>query len=345
MEGAAQTDSMKSSIRLSFSVLIITFLAAGCGILPGTNPPTFIPEEYLPTVIELTAQAIVDGGLFQITPAPLPTSTPATITETPSPPDTQTPPSPEPEFTPTETIDLALFSQEPLTLPNPLPYGEIQIISPGRLSRVTSPFSIHAYLTPPQNDREEESSYQVSLYGDDGRLLVRHFFVREADQSGNTHLVMEIIFEVSGTAEAARLEVSSLDEYGRISALATMDLILLSEGDPEIKSVQDLYENLIIQQPISSTLIQGDVLIIQGVTRFAPFDQLLVELMNRDGGLVGSEVLLVSEENLGNGYRPFEGKIPYQVGLSSWIRVQVTARDGKFSGILHLSSVEVLVSP
>lgn len=299
----------------------------------------------MPTVIELTAQALVDEGIIQITPAPLPTSTPETITATPAPTDTQTPSNPEPEFTPTETIDLALVNQEPLTLPNPLPYGEIQLISPGRLSRVTSPFSIHAYLTPPRNEKEEESSYQVSLYGDDGRLLVRHFFVREAEQSGNTHLVMEIIFEVSGDAEAARLEVSSLDGYGRISALATTDLILLSEGDPEIKSVKDLYENLIIQQPISSTLIQGDVLIIQGVTRFAPQDQVLVELMNRDGGLVGSEVLLVSGENLGSGYRPFEGEIPYQVGLSSWIRVQVTARDGKFSGIQHLSSVEVLVSP
>ena len=299
----------------------------------------------MPTVIELTAQALVDEGIIQITPAPLPTSTPETITETPAPTDTQTPSNPEPEFTPTETIDLALVNQEPLTLPNPLPYGEIQLISPGRLSRVTSPFSIHAYLTLPRNEQEEESSYQVSLYGDDGRLLVRHFFVREAEQSGNTHLVMEIIFEVSGDAETARLEVSSLDGYGRISALATTDLILLSEGDPEIKSVKDLYENLIIQQPISSTLIQGDVLIIQGVTRFAPQDQVLVELMNRDGGLVGSEVLLVSGENLGSGYRPFEGEVPYQVGLSSWIRVQVTARDGKFSGIQHLSSVEVLVSP
>ncbi len=345
MEGAAQIDSMKSSIRPSFSVLIITLLAAGCGILPENNPPTFIPEEHLPTVIELTAQAMVDEGIIQITPAPLPTSTPVIITETPAPTDTQTTPNQEPEFTPTETIDLSLVNQEPLTLPKPLPYGEIQLISPGRLSRVTSPFNIHAYLTPPRNDREEESSYQVSLYGDDGRLLVRHYFVREADQSGNTHLVMEIIFEVSGTAEAARLEVSSLDGYGRISALATTDLILLSEGDPEIKAVLDLYENLIIQQPISSTLIQGDVLIIQGVTRFAPRDQLLIELMNREGGLVGAEVLLVSEEDLGNGYRPFEGEIPYQVGISSWIRVQVTARDGKFSGIQHLSSVEVLVSP
>jgi len=299
----------------------------------------------LPTVIELTAQALVDDGVIQITPAPPPTSAPTTPTETVIPTETHTPTSAVPEFTPTETMDMALIDQEPLVLPDPLPVGEIQIISPGRLSRITSPFSIHAYLAPPRSERDDDSSYQVSLYGDDGSLLVRHYFIREADQTGNTHLLMDISFEITGAAESSRLEISSLDGYGRISALATMDLILLSEGETEIKSVLDLNENLIIQQPISSTLIQGEMLIVQGLTRFAPNDQILIELMNRDGGLVGSEVLLVSQENLGSGYRPFEGEIPFQVGFSSWIRVQVSAKDGNFSGIQHLSSVEVLVSP
>jgi len=336
---------MMPSIRSLFSLLFIILIAAGCNVLPFRIPPTFIPEGYLPTVIELTAQALVDDGVIQITPAPPPTSAPTTPTETVIPTETHTPTSAVPEFTPTETMDMALIDQEPLVLPDPLPVGEIQIISPGRLSRVTSPFSIHAYLAPPRSERDVDSSYQVSLYGDDGSLLVRHYYIREADQTGNTHLLMDISFEITGAAESSRLEISSLDGFGRISALATMDLILLSDGETEIKSVLDLNENLIIQQPISSTLIQGDRLIVQGLTRFAPNDQILIELMNRDGGLVGSEVLLVSQENLGGGYRPFEGEIPYQVGSSSWIRVQVSSKDGNFSGIQHLSSVEVLVSP
>jgi hypothetical protein len=156
---------------------------------------------------------------------------------------------------------------------------------------------------------------------------------------------MDITFKISGEAETARLEVISQDSYGRISSLASTDLILLSEGETVIKPVYDLYETLIIQQPIPSTLIQGDILIVQGITRFAPQDQLLVELTNRDGGLIGSDVIPVSAEVIGKGYRPFEGEIPFQVGSSSWIRVQVTARDGKFSGSQHTSSVEVLISP
>jgi hypothetical protein len=316
---------------------------AGCSTLPGLNSPTFIPEEKLPTVIEQTAQALVDSGL--VTPPPSSTIDPSEPTNTPIPSTTPIPSSPELEFTSTETLDLVVSTPEPLMLPDPLPLGEIQIISPGRLSRVRSPFKIHVYLAPPKNEKRESSSYQISLYGDDGRVLVRHLFTREASEDGNTHLVMDITFEISGAAETARLEVKSQDGYGRTSALASTDLLLLSEGDPEIKSVLDIFENLVIQQPIPSTLIQGDILVVQGVTRLAPQGQLLVELMNRSGGLIGSDVIMVSNVNLGKGYRPFEGKIPYQVGTSSWIRVQVTARDGKFSGIQHTSSVEVLISP
>jgi hypothetical protein len=67
--------------------------------------------------------------------------------------------------------------------------------------------------------------------------------------------------------------------------------------------------------------------------------------LDRGGNLVGTVVLEVSEENIGGGYRHFEGEVPYQVDSSSWIRVQVSARDEKFSGVQHLSSVEVLITP
>ena len=136
-----------------------------------------------------------------------------------------------------------------------------------------------------------------------------------------------------------------MDPYGRISALASTDIVLLSGGEQEIKTILDLFADLIIDQPVSSTLIQGDLLTVRGLTRIAPDDKLLVECLTRDGSQVGSAVLEVSEEDLGNGYRAFEGEIPFQVGSSSWVRVQMIAQDGQFSGIQHLTSVEVLVSP
>lgn len=328
------------SIRRFLILLVcLSFIIAGCDTSSWKPAPTFIPEEHLPTLIEMTAQALVDQGL--VTP---PTPDPAEIT--PSPTNTDIPTiTPTPGGTATPTLDVIMGTPEPLTLPDPLPQAEIQIINPGRLSRVISPFKLHVYLALPKSEQEENSSIMISLYGDNGQVLEREIIPSEDDESGKTHLVTDFGFDIPGEAETARLEVSAVDPYNRISSLDSTDVILLSDGTPEIKSIVDLYASLIIQQPISSTLIQGDVLIVQGVTRFAPNDELLVELINREGNQVGSALIPVADDDLGNGFRPFSGEIPYQVSSSSWIRVQVIAQDGKFSGIQHLISVEVLVSP
>jgi len=325
--------------RFLISLVCLSFIIAGCDVLSWNPAPTFIPEEHIPTLIEMTAQALVDQGL--VTP---PTPDPAEITPSPTITDIPTI-TPTPGDTATPTLDVIMGTPEPLTLPDPLPQAEIQIINPGRLSRVISPFKLHVYLALPKSEKEENSSIMISLYGDNGQILEREVILSEDDESGNSHLVTDFNFDIPGEAETARLEVSAVDTYNRISSLDSTDVILLSDGTPEIKSIADLYASLIIQQPIPSTLIQGDVLIVQGVTRFAPNDELLVELIDRDGNQVGSALVPVADDDLGNGFRPFSGEIPYQVSSSSWVRVQVIARDGKFSGIQNLISVEVLISP
>jgi len=328
--------------RFAFILSLSILAGAGCSGLPGRRLPTLIPEDQLPTVIEMTAQALVDEGL--VTPPPTSTIDPAAVTATPE--VTNTPIfSQTPLVSPTPTLDIILGTPEPVRVPNPIPQAEIQIISPGRLSRVLSPFQVHLYLVPPRNDREEDLVYQISLYGENGRLITRETITRTPGDSGDPHLLLDLDFTITGEAESARLEISSVDPYSRVAAIETTDVILLEAGNEEIKTILDLYAEMIIQQPVPSILIQGDGLTVRGLTRVAPDDELLVECVNRDGSQVGSAVIEVDEKDLGNGYRSFEGEIPYQVGSSSWIRVQVIARDGKFSGIQTLASVEVLVSP
>jgi hypothetical protein len=323
-------------------LFLFLFLTAGCSGLPGIGLPTLIPEDQLPTVVELTAQALIDQGL--VTPPPTSTPDPLSVSATPDMTETSAA-SPTPIISPTPTFNIVMGTPEPVRVPDPLPQAEIQIISPGRLSRFRSPFRIHLYLVPPRNDRGEDIGYQISLYDDNGRLIERETITRTPEESENPHLVLYLEFEISGQAEAARLEISSLDPYNRVIAMETTDVILLSEGEEQIKTILNLDPDMIILQPVPSTLIQGDKLIVQGLTRIAPGDELHVECLNRDGGKIGSGVIEVDEEDLGDGYRSFSGEIPFQVGYSSWIRVPVFARDEKFSGIQALSSVEVLVSP
>jgi hypothetical protein len=323
------------ALILSFAI----FVTAGCSGLPGSRLPTLIPEDKIPTVIELTAQALIDQGLV----TPPPTSTINPVAPTPVPP---TPTNTSlPLNSPTPTFDIVLGTLEPAKVPNPLPQAEIQIISPGRLSRIQSPIKLHLYLIPPRNDRGEDILYQISLYGENEKLINRETITRSPDETKNPHLVLDIDFRITGQAETARVEISSIDPFSRVTAIETTDVILLKGGDEEIKTILDLGADIIIQQPVPSSLIQGDSLIIQGFTRIAPNDELKVECLNRDGGRIGSGVIEVDPEDLGGGYRSFEGEIPFEVGYSSWVRVQVIALDGKFSGIQSLSSIEVLVSP
>jgi hypothetical protein len=322
--------------------LILLLLTASCAGLTGSPLPTLIPEGNLPTVIELTAQALVDTGL--VTPPPTATLDPDVPTITPQTTDLPQA-TPTTQVSPTPTLNFVVGTLEPISVPDILPQAEIQIISPGRLSRVLSPFRLHLYLVPPRNDRGDDLLYQVSLFGENGQLISRDNILRDPEEGSDSHLLLDVDFKLSKAAEAARLEISAVDPYGRISALASTDIVLLSGGEQEIKTILDLFADLIIDQPVSSTLIQGDLLTVRGLTRIAPDDKLLVECLTRDGSQVGSAVLEVSEEDLGNGYRAFEGEIPFQVGSSSWVRVQMIAQDGQFSGIQHLTSVEVLVSP
>jgi hypothetical protein len=340
---------MKCTHRILAILSVVLILGSGCGLIPELEEvPTLIPEEHLPTAIALTAEALIlpsptlqpagqgGGGSGQGLPTEQidpPSSTPAP-TDRPAPSQTPTrlPPSPTPTY--------VLKNPAEISLPDSIPYGEIQILNPGPLSRVVSPIRLHAYLNPGEDDR-----VRVSLYGEDGRLLVRHVLSYSAPPAYKVHLKVDLDFEIPGVAETGRLEISTQDEYGRTDALAATDLILLSEGQSDVNPPLDLYEGIIIQHPIPSALIQDGTIIVQGFTRYAPSDQLYVELVNFRGGVVGSKVIGVSGEELENGYRFFVGEISYQVGTPSWVRVQVTARDGDMSGVQHLSSVRVLVSP
>lgn len=323
------------ALILSFAL----FVTAGCSGLSGSRLPTLIPEDKIPTVIELTAQALIDQGL--VTPPPTSTVDPEALTLTPPLPSLTT----VPLDSPTPTFDIVLGTLEPAKVPNPIPQAEIQIISPGRLSRIQSPIKLHLYLIPPRNDRGEDITYQISLYGENGKLINQETLVRSPEESRNPHLVLDFDFRISGQAETARVEISSIDPYSRMTAVETTDVILLKGGDEEIKAILDLGADMIIQQPVPSSLIQGDSLIVRGFTRIAPNDELKVECLNRDGGRIGSGVIEIDPKDLGGGYHSFEGEIPFEVGYSSWVRVQVIALDGKFSGIQSLSSIEILVSP
>ncbi|MBW8011083.1 MAG: hypothetical protein FVQ83_07570 [Chloroflexi bacterium] len=220
------------------------------------------------------------------------------------------------------------------------PEGEILIYRPGDLSKVTSPFRLVANLEPGPNGR-----VHVELFGEDGRTLSRKILnVMIPASMTRFNVLTDLDFEIVGVAEAARLQVSVDDEFGRLRALASIDLILISVGPTELTRYRDTLENIIIQQPFANVMIQGETLLITGLARTDSEQPLAVELIDRDGNIVSYGMATVVFQE-GEEYAFFAAEITYNVDEPTWVLITVRELGFNIPGTVHLSSVEIVLSP
>jgi len=355
-------------------VLLLVFgLLTSCTFsLQTESLPTLIPEEQLPTVIAMTANAIVSQ-----TAAAQPTSTKPAPTETLSSATTQTifatsagssstaartatttvtgPPTDTPTITPTptKTATPTQTASPTLTLtptpdytatpipPDEVPFAAVQIIHPGYLSKVVSPIDLYTFVAPGGDGR-----IRVELTGEDGRLLYRQVFLyTETPAGARVHLKTSVAFEIPGVAETARLSVSVNDEHEQLKSLSSVDLVLLADGLAELNLSGDLLEDIFIQQPTIKSLVQGDSVRVTGLARTGDNRPLLVELIATDGKVIGNRLAGIAPLEEDGGHRLFAADVPFSVSSPTWVRVTVYDNSGRLPGSKHISSVEVLLSP
>lgn len=312
--------------------LLLLVALAGCSMLPASAVPTPYPTQMLPTIIAQTMQAIREQAILP-TPAINPTPSPALPTETPA-------SSPPPTVIP--TLDAASSLPQAVTPLSsaPLPDALIQIRLPGPLSRVTSPIFVQAYLKPGKGGQ-----VQVDLYGEDRRTLVRQIKpLPYINRYGFATLYTSLPYEIPGTAEAGWLTLSVNDEYGRVTSVNSVPLILMSIGEADIVLPADGFAPIVIQQPAPMTLIQGKKLIASGLVRSGGDTYLMLQLIAQDGRVVGKRVTDVIPSTEG-GLGSFTVEVPYEVEEVTSAILVVWQGEGSLSNVIYLSSVEVLLSP
>jgi hypothetical protein len=332
--------------------IVIGFLTS-CTIFPQPDPlPTLIPEEQIPTVIVMTANAVATqtaAARREVTQShtpdliktPIPSATGPSLTatnttrdaSTPTPTDTQTQAStPTITKTPTNTAT---------ALPTEIPFAAVQMIYPNHHSKVVSPIDLYTFLAPGGDGR-----IRVELFGEDGRLLYRQVFLYTDTPAGaRVNLKTNIRFEIPGAAETARLVVSVNDEHEQLKSLASVELVLLADGPAELNPSGDLLENIFIQQPAVKSLIQGDSLLVTGLARTGNNQPLLVEIITTDGRVIGSRLAGIAPLEEGGEHRLFASEVPFSVTSPTWARVTIYDNSGRLPGPRHVSSVEVLLSP
>jgi hypothetical protein len=121
-------------------------------------------------------------------------------------------------------------------------------------------------------------------------------------------------------------------------------LLLLSEGASIINQPGDLRERCIISQPIAGQRISDGELTVVGKIR--PFNTLplTLELVGRDGNVIGTQVVAINTASNEDGI-PFRVDMRYNISSSEWALLSVRQNDDQIGGLMYLFSQEIFLSP
>ncbi|MDI6769893.1 MAG: hypothetical protein QMD04_09470 [Anaerolineales bacterium] len=330
---------MKIARPLTPVYLLFVFLTA-CSPLWGNSLPTPWPTGYLPTAVALTMAALPTPTQPLLPPpvADTPTFEPSATPEpSPSPSATASPegltgtPFPLPSLFPTDT-------PTPDFTPAPASAAAIQILTPGPLSKVRSPIKLLSYIVP-----GDDNLTRVELYGEDGRLLARQL-LRVYTSGKWAYLSVEIPFEVTAAAEVARLQISTEDQFGRIQALTSVRLVLLSAGYEEINPPGNLDERCLLESPSAGARVSKGKLTVSGQMRPFNSQPLIVELITSKGAVVGSKMIAL-QPAADDSYLPIAAEMTYAIPAATWVRLTVRQSDERIPGTIYLFSQEVYLTP
>jgi len=298
----------------------ITLLIALSGIISACAPaittiPTPYPADYLPTVVALTGQAARATSLA-LTPTTLPT-------ETASPTETPLPPTPFPTRTPTPEPGFSEFAR-------------LHFIEPGPMSKVTSPLQLEMLVTA-----GESGIVKIDLLGEDGRLLYSKSD-RFSTDFREIYRSWKIPFEIRAVSEEAWIQVSTKDDFGRLQALNTLQIFLLSTGPSSINQPGNIiYERVMLDTPEEEETIMGGIVPVEG--RIWPFNEqpVFLSLVQENGRPLAERVLTV------DGIDPqyFETTIPYSVQEPLQVRLLIKQSDPQFNLPVYIFSRILTLNP
>jgi len=212
----------------------------------------------------------------------------------------------------------------------------MQILAPGPASRIASPLEVRLIVLAGKSRRVE-----IALLGEDGRVLARLVKPVLGSVLGDSVFV-KIPFEIRAVAEAALLQVSTKDEQGRVQALNSVRVLLLSSGASQINPPGSaLYEHVVLDNLPPRTAISGGTLMLEG--RFRPLSRqpLIFDLLSDDNEVRVSRILAVT----GTEWQGFRTTLPYKVKASTPARLFVHQADEVLDVPLYVYSQEVVLNP
>ncbi len=286
-----------------YAIILLIFASgwlSACGRVTTVDPATTPPDPQITqTEIQVTKTITIPAPMLTITPG----LTPAYI------------------FVPDEG--------EPV-----YPLATLRILSPEDGSSLVSPLRPELSIL-----LGADSTIEVELLNSNGELLVKKL-LRYPEVGTNERILIqpEMDFEISGNEQSGRLVVKSQDTFGRLIALASRDLILLSTGEssPEVATLP--YESFLLVEPLAGEVIRGGVVKVSGYARPVGSSMIVIELVAESGIVVSTRVLSLSSD-AGGAPVGFSTTLPYLVEQETPVRLILRQTRGAIPGPAVASSI------
>jgi hypothetical protein len=221
---------------------------------------------------------------------------------------------------------------------NELPEA-ILIQEPGPGSQVASPVHVTGVADP-----TFEQSLVVRILLADGSELATVPTQIEADLEQRGPFAADVEFAVTEPQPAVIQVYSDSARDGGVTHLASTTVMLLPEGPADIRPAEPHAETIVITEPALGSTLSGGVVHVAGVG-LASFEQnLVIEVLDDAGQVVGRQAVTVNAPDLGQP-GTFSADVTYTVQAAGPARVLVRDPSPMFGGDVHRASVEVTLEP
>jgi hypothetical protein len=192
----------------------------------------------------------------------------------------------------------------------------------------------------------DDGFVEMDLIGEDNRIINSRMLDYRRS-IGQTFLIAPLVdFNITAAVETARLVLTTRDLKHRIKALSSVDLLLMSVGNPEIYPVPDLQEPFLVRSPRERNIIQGGSVRVTGLARPLNNNPLILELIDEQMNIVGSTSIYIPPPTGDISHTPFEVTIPYQITGSTPVRLTLRQESaGRILGTVALHSLEIVLEP
>jgi hypothetical protein len=274
---------------------------------------------------------VADRAPTPLPPTPAPTETPVA---SPS-------PAPYTDATPPIVLEVPVPSPTPLpaTPSIGLPAERLSIFEPGPGSQAISPLRVTGFGGPSWQGR-----VRLRLIGEQGDLLADRTTFLQAMPDIAGRIYTDLTFTFPWVAQTARLEVMTFSTRdGQMDHLTTREVVLLTTGTALIYPTIGGAEKIAIFSPRANGYVRGSPVTVRGGGWLDTPGPLVVEVLDRNGKVVGSVTTPLSTTNTGE-VGSFEVQVPYLLESSQYGRIAVYEPAISPPGILHYSSVDVYLA-